>query len=367
MIPPALRHLESSLRELDEGGLLRSPQPVTPGSLVLCSNDYLGYARAHVEAQERLWGAGSSRLVSGESDAHGQAERALAGWLGTPAALLFSSGYAANVGVLSALAGPGDAVISDALNHASIVDGCRLSRAKTVVVPHLDTSAIENALRDSRDARRRWVVTESYFSMDADTPDLPTLRRLCDAHDAALIVDEAHALGIFGPNGAGLCARAGVRPDVLVGTLGKAFGLQGAFVAGPEVLRTWLWNRARSFVFSTGFSPALAQVLAERAARVRSDDLGRERLHSLAEQLRATLAKHAHRVLGYGPILPWLFGTPAAALAASKQLLDHGIFVPAIRPPTVPPGASRLRVTASAALSDDDLRRFEHAVANLRQ
>jgi len=365
MIPPALRHLESSLQELDEVGLLRSPQSVNQSVLVLCSNDYLGYARVQVEAGERFWGAGSSRLVAGESEAHGQAERALAGWIGAPSALLFSSGYAANVGVLSALAGPGDTVISDALNHASIVDGCRLSRARIVVVPHLDASAVEKALRESGDAKRRWVVTESYFSMDADTPDLGTLRRLCDAHDAALIVDEAHALGVFGRGGAGLCASHGVRPDVLVGTLGKAVGLQGAFVAGPEVLRTWLWNRARSFVFSTGFSPALAQVLVERVGEVRRDDIGRDRLHSISERLRAALAKRACRVAGQGPIVPWMLGTPAAALAASRHLLNCGIFAPAIRPPTVPPGTSRIRLTARATLTDHDVDRFQRAIFDL--
>ena len=313
-----------------------------------------------------FWGAGSSRLVSGESEVHRQAERALAVWVGVPSALLFTSGYAANVGLLTALAGPGDTIISDALNHASIVDGCRLSRARVVIVPHLDAGAVENALREARDASRRWVVTESYFSMDADTPDLPRLRKLCDDHGAGLIVDEAHALGVFGPDGAGLCAATRVRPDALVGTLGKAVGLQGAFVAGPEVLRTWLWNRARSFVFSTGLSPALAHVLVARIQEVRGDEPGRARLAVVAKRLRSALTIREGRVGGYGPIIPWILGSPADALAASRHLQDHGIFAPAIRPPTVPLGTSRLRLTASSTLSDVDLELVERALADLR-
>jgi 8-amino-7-oxononanoate synthase len=365
MIPPALRHLEASLRELDEVGLLRSPQELDPNALVLCSNDYLGYGRAQVESGLRFWGAGSSRLVSGESESHRQAERALASWVGARSALLFSSGYAANVGLLSALAGPADAIVSDALNHASIVDGCRLSRARVIVVPHLDTTAVEDALRESRDARRRWVVTESYFSMDADTPDLALLRRLCDTHDAALIVDEAHSLGVFGERGAGLCASARVEPDVLVGTLGKAVGLQGAFVAGHDLLRSWLWNRARSFVFSTAVSPALAEVLVDRVDAIQNDAGARSRLQTVAGRLRAVLAHRQGRLAGYGPIIPWILGPQADALAASRHLLDRGIFVPAIRPPSIPQGTSRLRFTATSSISEAAIRKLEQAIVDL--
>jgi 8-amino-7-oxononanoate synthase len=207
----ALRHLEADLAQLAERGLLRRCDGPPPADLLnLCSNDYLGYAREPwPEGPALPSGAGASRLVFGEHAAHAGAERALADWLGAESALLFSSGYAANVGVLSSLAGEGDVILSDRLNHASIIDGCRLSGAKTVVIPHRDTAALEEALHQARDARRRWVVTESYFSMDGDIPDLAALRALCDAHDAALVVDEAHALGVFGPEGAGLLARAG--------------------------------------------------------------------------------------------------------------------------------------------------------------
>ena len=206
--------------------------------------------------------------------------------------------------------------------------------------------------------------------MDGDTPDLPSLRALCDRHDAALIVDEAHALGVFGPHGAGRCAAAGVRADVLVGTAGKALGLQGAFVAGSRRLRLWLWNRARSFVFSTGVSPLLAIALGERTRRARRDDDGRARLAAHATRLREGLAALGVPGVreGEGPIIPWVVGAPAEALRLSRRLREHGVLVQAIRPPTVPAGTSRLRITATARLSNADLdlalRAFAAAVGS---
>jgi 8-amino-7-oxononanoate synthase len=365
MTPNALRHLESGLRELESDGLLRSSAPFPSDCLVLSSNDYLGYARRPIEGIPEAAGSGSSRLVAGDHECHVKAERVLADWVGLESALLFSSGYAANVGLLSALAGPEDVVISDALNHASIVDGCRLSRARVLVVPHLDVSAVEHSLRAASGARRRWVVTESYFSMDADTPDLRLLRRHCDEYDAGLIVDEAHALGVFGARGAGLCAQAGVVPDAFVGTLGKAVGLQGAFAAGPDVLRRWLWNRARSFVFSTGLSPALAALASERALEVQADDMARQRLLAVTARLRGALEGGGGKVLGSGPIIPWVVGSPSRALELSASLRQRRIAVPAIRPPTVPSGSSRLRVSASAALTDHEVQLASQALREL--
>ncbi|MEO7328086.1 MAG: 8-amino-7-oxononanoate synthase [Minicystis sp.] len=357
-----LRHLEAALAELSRRDLLRNATGAPPTSsalLNLCSNDYLGYsADPWPDAQQR-GGAGASRLVSGTDPAHDHAEQTLASWLGTESALLFSSGYAANVGTLAALAGPGDLICSDALNHASLVDGCRLSGATIQVIAHRDLSALERALTEGTPVRRRWVVTESYFSMDGDSPDLPALRALCTRHDAALIVDEAHALGVFGPHGRGLCAEASVTPDVLIGTAGKSLGLQGAFVAGSTVLRTWLWNRARSFVFSTAISPALAGAIATRAARAAADDAGRARLRALEAQLRHGLARlRVPGILdGRGPIFPWIVGEPSAALALSGSLRDQGVLVQAIRPPTVPAHTSRLRITVHAGLTSTDVER----------
>lgn len=352
-----LGFLRGELESLERDGLLRHPCTVE-GTLVLCSNDYLGYAAALDEPADSTFprGAGASRLVSGHHAAHEALEGALADWVGLDAALLFSSGYAANVGLLAALAGPEDVIVSDELNHASIIDGCRLSRARVIVTPHLDVAAVERALASSCDARRRFVVTESYFSMDGDVSDLASLRRLCDTYAAALIVDEAHALGIVGPGGGGRCREAGVRADALVGTLGKAVGLQGAFVAGSLDLARWLWNRARSFVFSTGVAPSLAALASRRIERVRADDAGRKRLRELERTLRRALAEmNAPLPPSVGPIVPLVLGDARAAMDLRDRLLARGIYVQAIRPPTVPPGSSRLRLTLHARLTDAEL------------
>lgn len=347
-----LDHLEAALAELDEAGRLRAPISLPPDALVLCSNDYLGYAERPLETSAPA-GSGASRLISGDHPHHRAAEQALAGWVGAEDALLFTSGYAANVGLMSSLAARGDLVISDALNHASIIDGCRLSRAEVAVVPHRDVDAIASKLAGSVH-RRRWVVTESYFSMDGQSPDLRSLREVCDAHGAGLIVDEAHALGVFGRGGRGLCAEAGVRADVLVGTLGKSLGLQGAFVAGPAVLRRWLWNRARSFVFSTGPSPVISAAVPDRVTTLIEDEARRARLHDASDALRAGLRARGANVPtdNHGPVVPWILGGETEAVEMSRALLARGLFVQAIRPPTVPPGTARLRFTLNAALLD---------------
>ena len=368
--PGALRHLSGELAALERRGLLRVAGPTGEDAarLILCSNDYLGYSGEpwSKAASVLPGGAGASRLVSGDHPAHAHLEQELARWLGVEAALVFSSGYAANIGVLSALAAPGDVIVSDSLNHASIIDGCRLSGATIVVVPHNAPGEVDAALARSASVRRRWVVTESYFSMDADIADLGRLRDICDRHDAALIVDEAHALGVFGTQGGGLCREAGVRPDVLIGTLGKAIGLQGAFVAGSSDLRAWLWNRARSFVFSTGLSPALAGAAATRVRDVAANEQGRRSLHERALQLRLGLAKLGiERTGSRGPIIPWHVGDASETVRRSMALRDEGIFVQAIRPPTVPAGTSRLRITAHAKLSGAQVERALTAFARV--
>jgi 8-amino-7-oxononanoate synthase len=293
-------------------------------------------------------------------------ESALAAWLGTERVLAFSSGYAANVGSLSALAGAGDLLLSDKLNHASIIDGARLSRAEVLVYPHLDVEAVERALRPLRGApgRRAWVVTESYFSMDADSPDLAALRSVCDEAGAALVVDEAHALGVFGPDGRGLCAEKGIVPDVLLGTLGKAFGASGAFVAGCEALIAWLWNRARSFVFSTGMSPVVADGARRNLERsIREPEL-RSRALARAAELRTGLDRLGIPTLGHGVIVPCVVGDARAAVRISKRLGDEGVFALAIRPPTVPEGTSRLRLTATAGHTSSHIERALTAIAS---
>jgi len=360
----ALRFLESEIRALEEQGLLRQHKPVPPNTLVMCSNDYLGYAHdpwpTTLADGHACSGSGASRLVSGEHPEHARAEQTIASWLHNEAALLFSSGYAANVGTISALVKPGDVVISDALNHASIIDGCKLSGATVVVAPHNNVDAVARALEHASQARRRWVITESYFSMDGDVPDLQRLRALCDQYDAALIVDEAHAVGTLGPQGRGIAASIEVKPDVLVGTLGKSIGLQGAFVAGPRILKTWLWNRARSFVFSTGISPSLAGAISDRILRIANDDDARQRLDQVSQHLRTELTRIVGSALlpSRGPILPVFIGPPDVAVRISNRLRERGVLVQAIRPPTVPVGTSRLRITAHARLTDQDLDFF---------
>jgi 8-amino-7-oxononanoate synthase len=359
--PAALSFLSSKLQSLEEAELLRRP-PGRAVGLSFCSNDYLGLASRSAPAV-RL-GAGASRLVAGDRAEHRQLELALADWLGVAKTLVFSSGYAANVGLLSALATAEDTVVSDALNHASLIDGARLSRAEIVVYPHLDVRAVRAALA-SRRHRRCWVVTESYFSMDADSPDLPALRLACDEVGAGLIVDEAHALGVLGPEGRGVCAKEGIVPDVLVGTLGKAFGAAGAFVAGCDELIAWLWNRARSFVFSTGISPAVAQGALDGLRESIANPSLREKALARASELRNGLEQRGISPLGYGVIVPWVLGRPASALQIASDLQQRGIFVQAIRPPTVPPGTARLRMTACADHSSAHIEQALGAVEDV--
>ena len=363
--PPALQHLTAALDALAEGGLLRHrPKPREGGAVSFCSNDYLDLAddpRAGSPV-----GAGASRLVAGEHKEHVALEGALARWLGAESALLFTSGYAANVGVVPALAcSPEHLVLSDALNHASLVDGCRLARGETRVFPHLDADAVEAALRGTG-GRRAWVVTESYFSMDADSPDLSRLRRVCDAHGAGLVVDEAHALGVLGDDGRGLLRAAGVQADVTVGTLGKALGVGGAFVVGCQPLIAWLWNRARSFVFSTGLSPALAAAGLDALQRL-DDPKPRRDVLERAAQLREGLRKLGHRPMGYGHVIPWLIGDSATAVRFAETLRSRGFDVQAIRPPSVPAGSARIRFTASARQSAEDVDGLLAAVRDLRR
>lgn len=355
----ALDFLELELAELARRSRLRTtPTPSSLASaIVLCSNDYLGLGRLALPPGAR-GGSGASALVSGYGPEHASAEEALARWLEVEAVLMFSSGYAANVGVVPALVGRGDAIYSDALNHASLIDGARLSGAEVHVFPHLDVEALERQLTATRGRyRRRLVLSESYFSMDGDCADLVRLRALSDANEAILMVDEAHALGVFGPAGRGLCAAAGVAPDVLVGTLGKSLGLQGAFVAGASALRAWLWNRARSFVFSTAASPALAAAVPMRVARVAGADAERAWLEEASVKVRAVLAAAGAPMPpgSKGPIVPWVLGSEERALAASDELLQAGFLVKAIRPPTVPEAGSRLRLTLDAGLAAEAL------------
>jgi 8-amino-7-oxononanoate synthase len=358
--PPGLGFLDRALAGAKERDLLRErPAPTDGRALSFCSNDYLGLAAE--QAPPEASGAGASRLVTGDRPIHARLEEAAAELVGLPAALVFTSGYAANVGLMSALAGPGDLVVSDTLNHASIIDGARLSRARVEVVPHLDVGAVEAALQ-GRTEGRAFVVTESYFSMDADAPDLAALRQVCDRHGAALLVDEAHALGVLGPGGRGLCAEAGVEVDAVVGTFGKAFGAGGAFVAGCPALVAWLWNRARSFVFSTGLSPTVAAAALQGLRLAHAQPERRRRVLAAATLLREGMARLGVQPAGFGHILPWVLGEPGRALRMAAALRERGLDVRAIRPPSVPTGTARIRLTVTAGHGSTDI---EQALAEL--
>ena len=362
-----IAELSAALADLEARDLLRRPRLVPTGAINLCANDYLGLAAQPLTASaSTATGAGASRLVSGHAPAHASLEEALATWLGVDSTLTFTSGYAANVGALSALVRPGDRVLSDALNHASIIDGLRLSRGTVEIYPHLDVQAVARALSNGPTVRT-WVVTESYFSMDADVPDLTRLRGLCETSGAALYVDEAHAIGVYGPEGRGLCASQGFVPDVLVGTLGKSFGLGGAFVGGSAAVTGWLWNRARSFVFSTGISPLLAAEAEQRLPRVRHADRERRDLLANADFLRNGLTALGCCVVGDGPVVPWLIGDPGRTVALANELQSRGFFVQAIRPPTVPDGSARIRLAVGAHHDRETIQRFLQTVREVKE
>lgn len=367
------------LERLEASGRLRVPRVVdglhgprvtVDGANVLnfASNDYLSLAgdrrlaRAAAAAlDEAGTGAGASRLIVGNHRRHVALEGALADWLRVTGVRLFTSGYAANVGVITALAGAGDVVISDELNHASIIDGCRLSRAEIVVVPHRDLRAFEAALA-AHAGKRRFVISETLFSMDGDIADVAVLAELARRHDAALILDEAHAIGVWGPEGRGIAAERGVIPDVLVGTGGKALGGAGAFAATTRAVADLLWNRARSLVFSTGIPPAVAASLQAAIELVRSAE-GADRRRSVERNAREL----RRRVAGLGgdpaaAIAPLVVGDDREVMRLSSRLFESRVFVQGIRPPTVPLGTARLRVSVSSGHSEEDVATLSDAL-----
>lgn len=362
----------AELRQLEAIGRLRVPR-VVDGSqgprivldgtqvLDLASNDYLSLASdprliaaAKAAADEAGVGAGASRLIVGNHRLHVELEGAIAEWLRTGAARLFGSGYAANVGTLSALLAPGDVVFSDELNHASIIDGCRLAKARIVVFAHRDLANLDEQLC-AHPGRRRLVVSESLFSMDGDLADVEGLGALAKKHEAAFMLDEAHAIGARGPEGRGVAAELGVVPDLLVGTCGKALGAYGAFVASSGAISRLLWNRARSLVFSTALPPMISAAVLASLAIVRSSE-GDDRRRDLAA--RARQLRERIRGLGGHPdsaIAPLLIGDDARVMELSARLYDRRVFVQGIRYPTVPEGTARLRISLNAGHAAADI------------
>ncbi len=380
---------KEELLQLEKQHLLRrlhvveshdGPRIVVGGKslLLMCSNDYLGLSGhpalrdAAAKAMAHYgFGSGASRLISGTSILHKQLEDRIAAFKGTGSALLFNSGYAANTGIIPAIAGEGDVILSDSLNHASIVDGCRLSRAKVIVYPHRDTESVESALKKIRNAKKRTlIVTDGVFSMDGDIAPLPDLAMLAEKYGAVLMVDDAHATGVLGKTGRGTAEHFGIdnRIHIQMGTLGKALGSFGAYVAGEPDVIDYIMNRARSFIYSTALPPAVCA-----ASLVAFDVVERE------PGLRITLWNnhdrfmHGLAALGIGtggsetPIIPVMLGESEKALRASEKLFAYGLYATAVRPPTVPEGTARIRVTVTASHSSDDIDRAVALFGKLKQ
>ncbi|MEW6727753.1 MAG: 8-amino-7-oxononanoate synthase [Pseudomonadota bacterium] len=354
------------------------PQRVVDGRPVLsfCSNDYLGLA-SHPQviaafkrgADEYGVGSGAAHLVNGHTRAHQALEEELAAFTGRERALLFSTGYMANLGVIGALVGRGDAVFEDRLNHASLLDGGLLSGARFKRYPHADANALAGLLAES-DAGERLVVTDGVFSMDGDLAPLPDLATLAHQHDAWLMVDDAHGLGVLGARGRGTVEHFGLgamEVPVLMGTLGKALGTAGAFVAGDADLIEWLIQAARPYIYTTAMPAALAEATRASLHLVHEEPWRREHLRTLITRFRAGAGQLGLRLMPSDtPIQPILVGDAGEALGLSQRLWAAGIQVTAIRPPTVPQGTARLRVTFSAAHSLQDVDILLTALENLR-
>jgi 8-amino-7-oxononanoate synthase len=368
---------ERIARELDslrKQAQFRTLEILDAPGLNLSSNDYLGLSsdprlkQAVIEAVARAERVGStgSRLLSGNSREWEEIESEFAAFAGTEAALYFSSGYAANIGLLTSLLKPGDTVFSDALNHASLIDGIRLSRATKMIYPHADLEFLERALRDvARNSGARVIVSETVFSMEGDVAPVTTLLALGRKYDAELILDEAHATGVWGSEGKGIAAEFGAQRKMLaiVHTCGKALASAGAFVCGSRALRDYLINRARTFIFSTAMPPYLAGQIRAALALARDAGTERARLREIATALREGLAAAGLNCgSSASQILPVILGTNEAAVHVASELQRGGFAVKAIRPPTVPPGTARIRISLTSKVTLDDIRRLVAAI-----
>ena len=371
-MPEELRaRVRARLEELQRHQLLRTLRP--PTGIDLCSNDYLGLA-SHPLLKERMieavardgCGSTGSRLLRGERESFTAIERRFAGLKGTERALYFSSGYLANLAVLTTFPEAGDTILSDERNHASLIDGIRLSAAKRAVFPHNDITTVARLLDEHRGSGQIFIVTESLFSMDGDNAPLAEYAALCRARRAALIVDEAHAVGIFGEGGSGLIESTATDEAVFVSvnTAGKALGAAGAFVAGPGWAIDYLVQRARSFIFSTAPPPSVAAALDASLTLVANEPERRAALLDLARYLRGRLAGAGIPVpAGSSQIVPVMLGDNDRALSVAQALQSQGFDVRAIRPPTVAPGTARLRLSVNIHLTEAILDRFVAALA----
>ena len=388
-----LDEFPARIKELDAAHLRRQRRVVTPDGgarlkvngqimLAFCSNDYLGLAthpalvRAACDAANACGvGSGGSPLVSGHSAANAALEHELAAFVGLERALYFYAGYATNIGIIPALVGAGDAIFSDALNHACLIDGARLARAEVHRYAHADLAALDREMAQSG-ARRKLVISDAVFSMDGDSADIPGLLALCERHDALLLLDDAHGFGVLGPQGRGSLAAAGLHGAhascrvLYMATLGKAAGVAGAFVAGDDALVEWLLQKTRSYTFATAAPAMLASALRASLQIIEQDDWRRTHLQRLTARLRSGLTaglrgSHWRLSESQTAIQPLLIGRNDEALAAMEGLRLGGIWVPAIRPPTVPEGTARLRIALSAAHTEADIDLLIDAVAAL--
>ena len=388
-----LDEFPARIKELDAAHLRRQRRVVTPDGgarlkvngqimLAFCSNDYLGLAthpalvRAACDAANACGvGSGGSPLVSGHSAANAALEHELAAFVGLERALYFYAGYATNIGIIPALVGAGDAIFSDALNHACLIDGARLARAEVHRYAHADLAALDREMAQSG-ARRKLVISDAVFSMDGDSADIAGLLALCERHDALLLLDDAHGFGVLGPQGRGSLAAAGLHGAhascrvLYMATLGKAAGVAGAFVAGDDALVEWLLQKTRSYTFATAAPAMLASALRASLQIIEQDDWRRTHLQRLIARLRSGLTaglrgSHWRLSNSQTAIQPLLIGRNDEALAVMESLRLGGIWVPAIRPPTVPEGTARLRIALSAAHTEADIDLLIDAVAAL--
>jgi len=391
--PSWIDEFPARIAQLDGAHLRRKRRVVVPedgarlqvdgqSMLAFCSNDYLGLAghpklvaAACAGARNFGVGSGASPLVSGHSAANAALEQELAAFVQLPRALYFYAGYATNIGIIPALVGEGDALFSDALNHACLIDGARLSRATIHRYAHADLGALDKALAQSP-ARCKLVISDAVFSMDGDVADIPALLALCERHDALLLLDDAHGFGVLGPQGRGCLAHFGLvgaaasRRVLYMATLGKAAGVAGAFVAGDDALVEWLLQKTRSYIFATAAPALLASALSASLRLMEAEQWRRDHLADLIARLRSGLhgiVRGTRWTLGDSTtaIQALVIGPNDEALAVMEGLRERGLWVPAIRPPTVPEGTARLRIALSAAHSEADVDQLIRALAEL--
>nr|WP_258871934.1 8-amino-7-oxononanoate synthase [Virgibacillus dokdonensis] len=372
--------LHNRVKEMQENALYRTLRKMETASqsarivdgekkIIFSSNDYLGLANdkrlihATIEALQQFGvGSSGSRLTTGNTYWHEKLEKKIATFKQTEAARLFSSGYLANIGVLSALAEAEDVILSDQYNHASIIDGCRLSKAKTCIYRHVDMEDLERKLAATTKYKQRFIVTDGVFSMDGSIAPLDRMMELAGHYHAYVIVDDAHATGVLGQSGRGTSAYFGIMPDVVIGTCSKAIGTEGGFVAGSSTLVDFLMNYARTFIFQTALSPAICAATYTAIELIEQDASRREHLHYNIRKVKEGLNGMGYAVKGdHTAIIPVIIGDQQLALEFAKELEEKGIYAPAIRPPTVPNGESRIRLTVTASHSMKEIDDVLHA------